>query len=199
MAFRLIVYTGSMKKSEKLKGKAVVAARKKNQVRYGILAGAGIVIVAIFGFIMFNPFVAKMGDTVEVYYTGILDDGTIFDTNVNASPLEFTLGKGMVIPGFEEAVAGMAVNESKTVWIPLDKAYGSYNRSLIHVLNRSALPANMTPVEGKYYTLRSTINGAINTVKAINVTASTVTLDENHVLAGQNLTFTLRLVSINQK
>jgi len=147
---------------------------------------------------LFNPFVAKTGDTVEVYYTGALDNGTIFDTNENAAPLIFTLGKGMVIPGFEEAVAGMSANESKTVKIPFEKAYGSYNNSLIHVMNRSVFPVNVTPLEGQYYSIRSTTEGTVSTVKVINVTASTVTLDENHELAGQNLTFSIRLVSINQ-
>ena len=188
-----------MKKSEKIKGKEAVAVRKKLQLRYGILVAAGIIIVAIVGFVMFNPFVAKTGDTVSVYYTGILDNGTVFDTNVNATPLELTLGTGMVIPGFEEAIVGMAVNDTRTVTIPPDKAYGYYNSSLVHILNRSALPANMTPVAGHYYTVRRTTDGAVSMIKIINVTPTTITWDENNILAGENLTFTIRLVSINQK
>ena len=199
MAFRIIVYKSSMKKSEKSKGKEAVAARKKKQVQYGIIAAAGIILVAFLGFAMFNPFVAKAGDTVNVFYTGTLDDGSVFDTNVNATPLAFTLGKGMVIPGFEEAVSGMAVNDEKTVRIPADKAYGSYNSSLVHVLNRSVLPANMTPVVGQFFTIRRTIDGATSVVKIINVTPSTITWDENHELAGKNLTFSIKLVAINKK
>jgi peptidylprolyl isomerase len=187
-----------MKKSEKIKGKEAVAARKKKQVRYGILAVAGIIIIAILGFVIFNPYVAKVGDTVTVYYTGTLDDGSVFDTNVNATPLVFTLGKGMVIPGFDEAVSGMAVNEEKTVRIPADKAYGSYNSSLVHVLNRSVLPANMTPVVGQFLTIRNTIDGTASVVKIINVTSSTITLDGNHALVGKNLTFSIKLVAINK-
>jgi peptidylprolyl isomerase len=103
---------------------------------------------------MFNPFVAKSGDTVDVFYTGTLDNGTVFDTNVNTTPLTFTVGKGMVIPGFEEAVIGMAVNEVKTVWIPPEKAYGSYNSSLIQTLNRSAFPADTTSFVGQFYSIR---------------------------------------------
>ncbi len=117
-----------MKKSEKIKGKEAVATRKKKQVRYGIIAAAAIILVALFGFVMFNPFVAREGDTVKVFYTGSLDDGTVFDTNMNATPLAFTVGKGMVIPGFDEAVIGMGVDDVKTVRIPSEKAYGSYNR-----------------------------------------------------------------------
>jgi peptidylprolyl isomerase len=197
MAYRIIVYKSIMKKSEKIKGKEAVAARKKKQVQYGIIAAAGIILVALFGFAMFNPFVAKTGDTVNVFYTGTLDDGTVFDTNMNATPLAFTVGKGMVIPGFDEAVVGMAANDVKTVRIPSEKAYGSYNNSLIHSMNRSAFPANVTPVAGQYYAIKSITNGMVSYVKIINVTKSTITLDENHELAGQNLTFSIRLAGIN--
>jgi peptidylprolyl isomerase len=188
-----------MKKSEKIKGKEAAAARKKMHVRYGILVGVGILIATILGFVMFNPFVAKTGDTVSVYYTGTLDDGTIFDTNENGTALAFTLGQGAVIPGFEEAIIGMGVNDIKTVKIPPEKAYGTYNSSLVHILNRSALTANMTPVAGQYYSIRRTSDNAVSVIKIINVTPTTITWDENHELAGKNLTFTLRLVSINQK
>ena len=197
MVYLIIVHTTGMKKSEKIKGKEAVAARKKKQVMYGILAAAGILFIAIIGIALFNPFVAKTGDTVEVYYTGALDNGTIFDTNENAAPLIFTLGKGMVIPGFDVAVAGMSVNEVKTVRIPSEKAYGLYNSSLVHVMNRSVFPSNVTPVTGQYYSIKSMIDGTVNYVKIINVTSSTVTFDENHELAGQNLTFSIRLVGIN--
>jgi peptidylprolyl isomerase len=188
-----------MKKSQKIKGKEAVAARKKMQVRYGILAVVGIIILAIVGFVIFNPFVAKVGDTVTVYYTGTLDDGSIFDSNVNASPLVFTLGKGMVIPGFDEAVSGMAVNQEKMVRIPSEKAYGSYNSSLVHVLNRSVLPANITPVMGQFLTIRNTLDGTASLVKIINLTPSTITLDANHALVGKDLTFSIKLVAINKK
>jgi peptidylprolyl isomerase len=188
-----------MKKSEKLKGKQVVALKKKKQLQYGMLAGAGVIIVAVLLLVIFNPFVAKAGDTVNIYYTGTLDDGTIFDSNVNGSPLTFIVGKGMVIPGFEEAVIGMAVNNEKTVRIPPEKAYGLYNASFIHVVNRTAFPSNLTPVVGQYYSVRSTIDSSESSVKVINVTAATITLDANHALAGQNLTFSIRLTAINPK
>ena len=199
MAYRIILYTSIMKKSEKLKGKQVVALKKKKQLQYGMLAGAGVIIVAILLLVVFNPFVVKAGDTVNVFYTGTLDDGTVFDSNVNGTPLTFTVGKGMVIPGFEEAVIGMAVNNEKTVRIPPEKAYGLYNASFIHVVNRTAFPSNLTPVVGQYYSVRSTIDGSESSVKVINVTASTITLDANHALAGQNLTFSIRLAAINPK
>ena len=196
---RIIVYKSIMKKSEKIKGKETVATRKKKQVRYGIVAAAAIILVALFGFVMFNPFVAKAGDTVKVFYTGSLDDGTVFDTNMNATPLEFTIGKGMVISGFEEAVIGMGVDNVKTVWIPSEKAYGTYNSSLVNTLNRSAFPSDITPLVGQLYSVRRTTDGAVSLVKIINVTPSTITLDGNHELAGKNLTFSIRLVSIDKK
>jgi peptidylprolyl isomerase len=105
----------------------------------------------------------------------------------------------MVIPGFDEAVAGMAVNNVKTVWIPSEKAYGAYNNSLIHTIDRSVFPANVTPVSGHYYAIKKITDGSVSYVKIINVTPSTVTLDENNELAGQNLTFSIRLVAINPK
>ncbi len=199
MAYRIILYTGIMKKSEKLKGKQAVALKKKTQLQYGLLAGAGVVIVAILLLMVFNPFVVKSGDTVNVFYTGTLDDGTVFDSNVNGTPLTFTVGKGTVIPGFEEAVVGMAVNNEKTVRISPEKAYGLYNASFVHVINRTAFPSNLTPVVGQYYSVRSTIDGSESSVQVINVTAFTITLDANHALAGQNLTFSIRLAAINPK
>jgi peptidylprolyl isomerase len=199
MADRIILKTSIMKKSEKLKGKQAVALKKKKQLQYGMLAGAGVVLVAILLLMVFNPFVAKAGDTVNIYYTGTLDDGTIFDSNVNGSPLTFTVGKGMVIPGFEEAVIGMAINNEKTIRIPPEKAYGLYNASFVHVVNRTAFAPNLTPVVGQYYSVRSSIDGSESSVKVINVTAATITLDSNHALAGQNLTFSIRLAAINPK
>ena len=85
-----------MKKSKKVKEKEAVATRKKVQVRYGVLVTAGIIIVAALGFVIFNPLVAKTGGTVSVYYTGTLDDGTVFDTNVYATPLIFILEKELL-------------------------------------------------------------------------------------------------------
>jgi peptidylprolyl isomerase len=188
-----------MKKSEKLKGKQAVALKKKKQIQYGLLAGAGVVIVAVLLLMVLNPFVVKSGDSVNVFYTGTLDDGTVFDSNVNGTPLTFTVGKGTVIPGFEEAVVGMAVNNEKTVRISPEKAYGLYNASYVRIVNRTAFPANLTPVVGQYYSVRSTVDGSESSVKVINVTASTITLDGNHALAGQNLTFSIRLAAINPK
>jgi peptidylprolyl isomerase len=184
-----------MKKSEKIKGKERVAGKKKQTM---LIAAAAIVIIiigAVSWFLFFNPSVARPGDTVSVYYTGTLDDGTVFDSNMNGSPLIFTLGKGFVIPGFDEAVTDMSQNTTKTVHIPSEKAYGTFNAKLIQVINRSAFPNNIVPIVGEGYTIRRN-DGAVSYVKIINVTKDTITVDENHELAGKDLTFTITLAGI---
>ena len=189
-----------MKKSEKLKGKAAAANRKKQYTRYAIAGAAVIAVLLIAGFYLFNtPTVAKTGDTVMVYYTGTLDNGTVFDSNVDGDPLIFTIGNKTVIPGFEEAVIGMTVNSTKTVHIPVEKAYGPHLDSLVHVMNRSDLSKDMDPVVGNRYVITRKADGAVSRVMVINVTKDTVTLDENNILTGQNLTFTIQFVGLYKK
>ena len=83
---------------------------------------------------------AKSGDTVKIHYTGTLDDGTQFDSSAGRDPLEFELGGGQVIPGFDSAVEGMAVGESKNVRIEPDQAYGERHDQLVQQVPRNALP-----------------------------------------------------------
>jgi peptidylprolyl isomerase len=190
-----------MKKSEKVKGKEAVAARKKRTRLYAGIAGGVILIAALFaaGFFLFNTSGARTGDTVSVYYTGTLDDGTVFYSNLNGSPLQLTMGDITLIPGFEEAVTGMTPGMTKTVRIPSEKAYGAYNPALVHVVNRSTLPADMDPVVGAQYTIRRTADGANAHIKIINMTPSTVTWDENHELAGKDLTYTITVTAVEKK
>ncbi len=188
-----------MKKSEKLKGKAAVANRKKQYTRYGIVAAAAIIILLIVGFYLFNPSVAKKGDTVMVYYTGMYENGTVFGSNAEGDPLIFTIGNNSVIQGIEEAVTGMAPNATKTVNISFDKAYGPYRQDYVLVMNRSALPKGIEPILGNVYSIQRTEDGAVSHVVVTNVTSDTVTLDENHLLAGKNLTYTIRFVGFYQK
>ncbi|MDD3137309.1 MAG: FKBP-type peptidyl-prolyl cis-trans isomerase, partial [Methanoregula sp.] len=195
MVYRFILVKSIMKRSEKVKGKERVAQKKRQYRTIGLAVAGVIIVVAILLFMFFNPFLARAGDTVTVYYTGTLDNGTVFDSNMNGTPLTFLLGSGQLIPGFEEAVAGLSANEQKTVWIPVEKAYGPHQLALVHEMSRSIFPANETPVPGDYYNFRRTTTGATSRIKVINVTPDTVTVDENHVLTGQNLTFTIRLVS----
>jgi peptidylprolyl isomerase len=201
MVYRNTLLTDIMKKSEKVKGKEAVSARKKRTRLYAGIAAAVILViaVAVAGYFLLNTSGARAGDTVSVYYTGTLDDGTVFYSNLNSTPLTFTMGEVTLIPGFEEAVTGMTPGTTKTVRIPVDKAYGAYNNALVHVVNRSTLPADMNPVIGEHYTIRRTTDGANAYVRIINVTPSTVTWDENHDLAGKDLTYTITVTAVNKK
>jgi peptidylprolyl isomerase len=144
-----------------------------------------------------SPQVAKKGDTVSVYYTGTFENGTVFDSNMNATtPVEFILGNSSVIEGFEEAVTGMSENQQKTVNIPAEKAYGAYNLSLIHTVNRTGPIADTPFVEGQSYSIHDKETNAYSMVKVLNVTPATVSWDANNPLAGLNFTFTIKLVRI---
>ena len=188
-----------MKKSEKAKGKEKVASRKQLYRNAGIAGGAIVIVAAIVLFFLFNPFVARTGDTVLVYYTGTLDNGTVFDSNMNGTPISFTIGDGRLLPGFEDTVNGMSANETRTVHIPAAQAYGLYQNDLVHVVNRSLFPANLTLVPGKKYSSTRPSDGATSVFTVVAMNTSTVTIDENHALAGQNLTFTIKLVSFTRK
>jgi peptidylprolyl isomerase len=205
MGIRRIVQPDIMKKSEKAKGKAAVAARTKSYRTYGIILVIAIILVAAAGYYVFanhtlaktGDTVAKTGDNVSVYYTGKLENGTVFDSNINTTPLEFTLGSGKMISGFDEAVTGMAVGEEKTVTLPVDKAYGPYYPDRIVQVNRTGNVSVTNPVVGQHLVFTDPSTGANYRVKIINVTPSTMTVDANYDLAGQNLTFTIKLATIN--
>ena len=155
-----------------------------------------IVVVAVAGFLLLagGP-AAKIGDTVSVYYTVKLADGTQVDSNLNGTPLQFTLGNAGIITGFQEAVEGMRAGEQKTVMIPSAKAYGDYRADLVRTMNRTGALAGTNFTAGKSYTFGTA--GTQIQVKVLNVTPSTVTIDANNPLAGKDLTFTIRVVSIN--
>jgi peptidylprolyl isomerase len=142
--------------------------------------------------------IAKSGDTVKVDYTGTLSDGTVFDTSIDREPLEFTLGANQVIEGFENAVIGMKVGESKTVTIPADEAYGQYRDDLIFSVDRSELPEDLEPQVGQQLQATNT-DGSTTIVTIIEVGEETVTIDANYPLAGEDLTFEITLVEINPK
>lgn len=135
------------------------------------------------------------GDTVKVHYTGKLDDGTVFDSSAGRDPLQFMVGAGQVIPGFDEAVIGMKPGESKTVKIPADKAYGPYYKELVGVIDRSKFPADMELEVGQQLQV-SNPSGELLTATVIDVSETSVTVDANHHLAGKDLTFEIELVEI---
>jgi len=138
---------------------------------------------------------AKVGDTIRVHYTGTLDDGTVFDSSVGREPLQFTIGLGQMIPGFDKGVVGLNLSESKTITIPADQAYGPYRADLVQVVARDQLPPD-SELEVGQMLQASQPNGQIILVTITNVTDSDVTLDANHRLAGKNLTFEIQLVEI---
>ena len=142
-----------------------------------------------------NAAEAKNGDVVQVDYTGTLENGTVFDTSVGGEPLEFTLGEGKMIPKFEEAVLGMKIGESKTFTIPADEAYGQYRDDMVRVINREELTNIPNPEVGQQL-YGSQTDGTTITGTITNVTDTTVTVDFNPPLAGKNLTFEIKLVSI---
>ncbi len=140
---------------------------------------------------------AMTGDSVSVYYTGMFANGTEFDSNVNGTPLMFTIGSHQVIPGFENALAGMMAGQTKTVHIPVDQAYGPYNPAYIYVLNRTGNLATMNLTLGGMLTYSDPSTNSMSAVKILNFTPDTVTIDANSPLAGEALTFIIQLVSIN--
>jgi peptidylprolyl isomerase len=168
---------------------------KKNHILLSILVLVSSLLIAGCSILNSGP-QAKAGDTVQVNYTGKLADGTVFDSSVGGQPLQFTLGSGQVIPGFDKAVTGMRVGEKKTVTILAADAYGQRRDNLIAEVSRSQLPSDMTPQVGME--LQSTAkDGSTMVVTITKVTDNTsVTIDANHPLAGKDLTFELELVKI---
>lgn len=138
---------------------------------------------------------AKTGDTVKVHYTGKLDDGTVFDSSVDREPLQFTIGQGQLIPDFEQAVIGMNPDESKTVQIPADKAYGPHREDMVIKVERSNLPADLDPKVDQKLQMRHP-DGQATVVTVTEVNDADITLDGNHPLAGKDLTFDIQLTEI---
>jgi len=138
---------------------------------------------------------AKHGDTVKIHYTGSLDDGTVFDSSEGHDPLEFTLGSGQVIVGFEEAVTGMKSGEKKQVNIPAEKAYGEHNQEMVLKAPRDQVPADIQPEVGQQLEMGGP-NGEAVVVRVMEVTEEHITLDANPPLAGKDLNFAIELVAI---
>jgi len=138
---------------------------------------------------------AAPGNTVRFHYTGRLTDGTEFDSSAEREPLQVTLGKDEVIAGVDGALTGMAAGEAKTVTIDADQAYGPHRPELVQEVDRARIPpevevevgAQLQGADGAGRQLRLTV---------IDVSEQTVTVDANHPLAGQDLTFDLELVEI---
>ena len=138
---------------------------------------------------------AKNGDTVKVHYTGKLEDGTEFDSSISREPLEFTVGADQVIAGFDQAVVGMSLGESKTTKLSAEDAYGPHLEDRVLVADRDQFPDHIDPQLGQRLELRQS-GGEVVSVTVTDVSDSNVTLDANHPLAGKDLVFEIELIEI---
>jgi peptidylprolyl isomerase len=138
---------------------------------------------------------AKHGDTVRIHYKGLLDDGTVFDTSEDGDPIEFTIGEGNVIAGFEDAVIGMTTGQKKTETIEADRAYGQHRPDMVFTIDRGQLPEGTKVAVGDFLKIGFT-DGQSASVHVADLDEESITLDANHPLAGKDLTFDLTLVTI---
>ena len=137
----------------------------------------------------------RENNTVKVHYTGKLSDGRVFDSSEGKEPLEFTLGKGQMIPGFEKGVIDMKLNEKKTITISEEEGYGSVNADLRQEVKKSELPEDLTPEVGMGLVAKST-NGQETNLRVVKVEEDSIIIDGNHPLAGKDLIFDLEVVAI---
>ena len=138
---------------------------------------------------------AKNGDKVKVHYTGKLTNGEQFDSSAGRTPLEFTVGAGQMIKGFDAAVPGMVVGDKKTITIPAEEAYGPKDPNMIVEFAKENFPADMVPEVGMQLTMSSG-DGQQIPVVITDIKAETVMLDANHPLADKELVFDIELVEI---
>lgn len=139
---------------------------------------------------------AKQGDTVKVHYTGRLEDGVVFDSSADRDPLEFTIGSGQIITGFETAVVGMEPGDSVTATVSPTEGYGDHRPDLVIDVPRDRLPGDLEPELGTR--LQSeTEEGEVIVFTIIGTTESEVKLDANHPLAGKTLEFDIELVEVS--
>lgn len=140
---------------------------------------------------------AKAGDNVRVHYTGKLTNGVVFDSSAGREPLEFTLGSGMVIAGFDSGITGMQIGEKKTVHIPVADAYGPADENLVFQFNKSDLPQDIPFEIGMQLNMHADGEGQVIPVTVTDITETGITVDANHPLAGQDLVFEIELVGVN--
>jgi FKBP-type peptidyl-prolyl cis-trans isomerase 2 len=138
---------------------------------------------------------ARQGDTVQVHYTGRLQDGTVFDDSIEGEPLQFVIGKGDLLAAFEAAIVGMEEGAWKTIAIPAQEAYGTYRPEMAAKIPRTQLPPDLKPVIGQQLQVsQDEEQMIIVTITAFD--ADSVTIDANHPLAGKDLIFEVKLVKI---
>lgn len=137
----------------------------------------------------------KKNDTVKVHYTGKLTNGQVFDSSAEREPLEITIGEGKLIPGFENAILDMKVNEKKTVEIAKEEAYGDVQQELFHQVQKEQLPQDVQPEVGMGLASKGP-DGTEHQFRVVDVKEDHIVVDGNHPLAGQDLVFDLELVEI---
>ena len=140
----------------------------------------------------------KSGDTIKVHYHGTLTDGSIFDSSNGREPLEFEVGSGRVIEGFDTGVLGMSIGEKKTITIPAEQAYGNPREDMFMEFPLDRFPADMVPEIGMQLNM-SNNEGDQFPVAIVEIADEYVVLDGNHPLAGKDLIFDLDLVEITPK
>ena len=138
---------------------------------------------------------ANKGDTVQIHYTGTLSDGSVFDSSEGRDPLSFEVGSGMIIPGLDVAIPGMAVGDKKTVAIPADQAYGPEHPEARQAIPRSDLPSDIPQEVGTRLQMQNP-EGQVVAVVIAEVTETDIIIDANHPLAGKDLTFAFEIISI---
>jgi peptidylprolyl isomerase len=153
----------------------------------------------------------QAGDTVQVYYTVSFPGGVVIESNMNGTPLEFTLGSGKVVPGFETAVLGLSPGQARTVTVPPKDAYGPYRQEMINTLDTASVRAYIQELQsnqslrlldypgvGEVYIWKQP-DGSVGYLRFSNITEETTTVDENHPLAGRDLVFDITLVDVVAK
>ena len=161
--------------------------------KYAVLVGA-LVLMAVLAMGCAGASGAAAGDTVQVHYTGSLDDGTVFGSSEGGEPLTFIIGGGSVIAGFDKAVRGMEVGETKTFTIPAAEAYGEYRGDLVVVLGLDEVEEGLEV--GDKVSKQDMTSGKTISFTVVEISDTEVTLDANHPLAGEDLTFEIELVAI---
>jgi peptidylprolyl isomerase len=138
---------------------------------------------------------AKQGDTVQIHYKGTLDDGSVFDSSEGRDPLEFAVGSGVIIPGLDKAIPGMAVGDKKVVNVPCLEAYGEVNDENRQAVPRDQFPDDIPMEVGTQLQMQGE-GGQVMVVTIAEVAETEVTLDANHALAGKDLTFAIEIIAI---